>query len=176
MQSAEATPILFSKKHDLDIVIFVGSPGSGKSTFYKMHLAPLGYERVNQDLLKSRDKCVKVASDHLKGSKPIAVDNTNRDRPTRKVWVDLAKKFNVPVRCIWFTADAGLCQHNDTVRALSEGHNPEKRSMLPGSAFPIYKNAFEAPDVKEGFEDVTKVEFLFEGTEEEKRVWSMYWI
>lgn len=36
-----------------DLVIFCGSPGAGKSTFYWKHLQPLGYERVNQDKLGS---------------------------------------------------------------------------------------------------------------------------
>lgn len=33
--------------------MFCGSPGAGKSTFYWTHLEPLGYERINQDILKS---------------------------------------------------------------------------------------------------------------------------
>jgi bifunctional polynucleotide phosphatase/kinase len=45
--------VLFEKKHDLDIVMFCGSPGSGKSTFYWDVLAPMGYGRVNQDTLKT---------------------------------------------------------------------------------------------------------------------------
>ncbi|KAF5014794.1 hypothetical protein F66182_14098 [Fusarium sp. NRRL 66182] len=43
----------FSKLHPLELVIFCGSPGAGKSTFYWKYLKPLGYERVNQDLLKT---------------------------------------------------------------------------------------------------------------------------
>lgn len=44
---------VFEKKNALDIVICCGSPGAGKSTFYWDYLQPLGYERVNQDILKS---------------------------------------------------------------------------------------------------------------------------
>ncbi|MBZ6374561.1 MAG: ATP-binding protein [Kocuria palustris] len=43
----------FTRKHPLELVIFCGSPGAGKSTFYWNHLEPLGYERVNQDILKT---------------------------------------------------------------------------------------------------------------------------
>ena len=48
--SAEAA---FLKINPVDMVLFCGSPGSGKSTFYWTHLQPLGYKRVNQDTLKS---------------------------------------------------------------------------------------------------------------------------
>jgi hypothetical protein len=36
-----------------DIVLLCGRPGAGKSTFYWKRLKPLGYERVNQDILKT---------------------------------------------------------------------------------------------------------------------------
>jgi bifunctional polynucleotide phosphatase/kinase len=43
----------FARKHPLELVIFCGSPGSGKSTYFWKILEPLGYERVNQDNLGS---------------------------------------------------------------------------------------------------------------------------
>lgn len=52
-QTTNANEIAYAKANPLDIVLFVGSPGSGKSSFYRRHLAPLGYARVNQDILKS---------------------------------------------------------------------------------------------------------------------------
>jgi bifunctional polynucleotide phosphatase/kinase len=48
-----SAPIIIEKKNPRDIVLFCGSPASGKSTFYWQSLRPLGYERVNQDLLKT---------------------------------------------------------------------------------------------------------------------------
>lgn len=46
-------PKTLSKTNPIDIVLFCGSPGAGKSSFYWRHLQPLGYGRVNQDILKS---------------------------------------------------------------------------------------------------------------------------
>lgn len=114
----DASQILFSKKNDLDIVLFCGSPGSGKSTFYWRHLQTIGYERVNQDILKSRDKCMKVAAEYVEQRKSVVVDNTNADIETRAAWVAFAKRTRVPIRLVHFTASAKLCQHNDAVRAL----------------------------------------------------------
>lgn len=48
-------------------------------------------------------------------------DNTNADAATRGVWVALAQKLQVPVRCVLFTASAKLCEHNDAFRALNIG-------------------------------------------------------
>jgi bifunctional polynucleotide phosphatase/kinase len=117
----EHTPIVFSKKNKLDIVLFCGSPGAGKSTFYWRHMQPLGYERVNQDILKTRDKCMKVATQHVEEGRSVVVDNTNADIETRAAWIALAKNLKVPVRLVHFTASAKLCEHNDTVRALTGG-------------------------------------------------------
>lgn len=43
----------FTRVNNQDIILFCGSPGAGKSTFYWKYLKPLDYERVNQDTLKT---------------------------------------------------------------------------------------------------------------------------
>lgn len=120
----DATPILFTKRNDgHDLILFCGSPGAGKSTFFWRHLQPLGYERVNQDLLKTRDNCMKVVKQVLESAegkgKGVVVDNTNADIETRAAWVKLARSLGVEVRMVHFTAGVKVCEHNDTVRALT---------------------------------------------------------
>jgi len=115
----EAAPTVFSKNHDVELVLFCGSPGAGKSTFYWKHMQPFGYERVNQDTLKSRDKCMKFATEYVEEGKPVAIDNTNADIETRASWVSLARKLKVPIRLVHFTAPTKLCEHNNVVRALA---------------------------------------------------------
>ncbi|KAG8527914.1 uncharacterized protein KY384_006830 [Bacidia gigantensis] len=175
--STDSTPIAFEKKNPLDIVILCGSPGGGKSTFYFTKLRPLGYERANQDTLKTREKCVVAARKMLDERLSVAVDNTNADTEVRAVWVKLAREYGVPVRCVYFTAPVRLCEHNDTVRALAGEHfNPEKRVILPHSAFAGFRARFKPPNVKEGFEDIVRADFQFKGDEEARKVWCRYWI
>lgn len=57
------------------MVIYCGSPACGKSTFYWKHLKHLLYERVNQDILKSRDRCIKVATEHLENGESVLIGN-----------------------------------------------------------------------------------------------------
>jgi bifunctional polynucleotide phosphatase/kinase len=157
--------------------MFCGSPGAGKSTFYWENLKPLGYERVNQDILKSRDKCLKVAREQLNMGNSVAVDNTNADIDTRAHWLRLGQEFRIPVRCVHFTATTRLCEHNDCVRALNpESMNPEGRTMLPGVAFRSFQQRYIPPSISEGFQDITQIGFQFQGTPEQCKTWSQYWI
>lgn len=72
----------------------------------------------------------------------------------------MAQKLSIPIRCVHFTAPTKLCEHNDTVRALTdERFNPENRSILPHSAFAGFASRFKEPKVKEGFQDIVTVEF-----------------
>ncbi|KAL8711647.1 MAG: hypothetical protein Q9220_004057 [cf. Caloplaca sp. 1 TL-2023] len=175
--SAALHTLAFDKRNALDIVLFCGSPASGKSTFYRSHLKPLGYHRVNQDTLKTRDKCVKVAEGCLTEGDSVAIDNTNADRETRSIWIQVARKFKVPIRCVYFTAPPKLCQHNDTVRAIAgESFNPDKRTILPHSAFSSFASRFKQPTMDEGFQDVVVVHFNFQGDAELRKIWSQYWI
>ena len=49
-----------------------------------------------------------------------SADNTNPDPAARAVWIELAKKNNATVRCVWFKTSPALCEHNDTVRSANK--------------------------------------------------------
>jgi predicted P-loop ATPase len=59
-----------------EMIILVGSPGSGKSTFWKQYLES-HYERVNNDETGSSKKSESLCLQHLKIGKSVVVDNTN---------------------------------------------------------------------------------------------------
>lgn len=92
------------------------------------------------------------------------------------MWINLANKSKVPIRCVWFKTPLHLCEHNDAVRALNQSLNPESRQSLPKLAFNGFASRYKAPQTKEGFQDVTEVDFKFRGTEDEYKIWGRYWI
>ncbi|KAF3765333.1 PNK3P-domain-containing protein [Cryphonectria parasitica EP155] len=180
---SETSDVIFEKKKDLEIIIFSGPPGAGKSTFYWTYLKSLGYQRVNQDILKSRDNCVKAAKEHLTRGESVVIDNTNPDPETRNIWVNLAEtvqklsKKRPSVRCIWFRTPLLVAEHNNVVRSMNEGLNPESRELVPKLAFNSFFSRFREPDAdKEALDEVVPVEFKFRGTKDDYTRWSRYWV
>lgn len=102
------------------------------------------------------------------------VDNTNRDDAVRKYYVALAKECNVPIRAFNFACPIELARHNNTYRAFYAPKGEAKREILPETAFASYKAAFVPPEVKEGFEEVRTVNFVWEGTEDQRSLWDQY--
>ncbi len=72
----------------------------------------------------SEGKCVAVGEYHvvfhLTRDANDGSDNTNADVEVRSLWIALAKKHNVPIRCVLFLTAPEMCEHNDAVRALNK--------------------------------------------------------
>ena len=49
-----------------------------------------------------------------------------------------------------------------------------KRELVPYLAYTSYKSAFQEPELSEGFSEIKKVNWVFEGDEEAHRRWSMW--
>ncbi|KIP03680.1 hypothetical protein PHLGIDRAFT_26012 [Phlebiopsis gigantea 11061_1 CR5-6] len=171
-----SSPIVPTPLHT-ELVLFVGPPAIGKSRFYRAHFAGVGYVHVNQDTLGSRDKCVRAAREALEEGRSVVVDNTNRDSATRGFYITIAQKLGVPVRCFHFVGSSELAWHNNLYRAYNlppGSSSAPKRDLLPYSAITSFRAAFKEPTVAEGFSEVRRVNWVFEGTDEERARWGMW--
>lgn len=177
-----------------ELVLMVGSPACGKSTFAKRNFVAHGYVHVNQDELKTRERCLKKVEQALSEGKKVVVDNTNPSRDVRKLYIlaaaRVAKKIGrtkIPVRCILMLADGNVCLHNNMYRAYMlnkdsqdgmwmQQDNGKGTGKLPGIAFRGFASKFQEPMETEGITEVLKVAFTptFDSEEQEK-LWSMYW-
>ncbi|KAJ2920926.1 hypothetical protein H1R20_g16166, partial [Candolleomyces eurysporus] len=81
-----------------ELVLFVGSPCLGKTSFYTQHFQKAGYTHINQDTLKTRPKCIAAVQEAAKNGQSCVIDNTNRNAATRKFYIDIAKKHKLPIR------------------------------------------------------------------------------
>jgi len=124
-----------------EIIIMVGFPGSGKSTFIETQLIPKGYYIVDGDTLKLPTKMLKDASKHLDTS--IVFDATNGTIERRKIYIDFAKEHNLPVRCIWVSTPIEEALENVKTRREKTGKN------VPSIALMVYQKKFEEPTDEE---------------------------
>jgi len=140
-----------------EVVVVVGPPGSGKSFLAKTHFA--GYALANQDTLKTREKCLGAVREALSGGGSAVVDNQNRDRATRKLYVDAARAAGVPARAVLLDVPKDLCFHLNVYRSLNaasaEHRGPDR---VPSMVIHSYFKSLEPPDVKEGFSEVVKLD------------------
>lgn len=58
----------------------MGYPASGKSSFFRKHFQPAGYVHVNQDTLRTREKCLNVAEQAVKGGKSVVIGKSKSSK------------------------------------------------------------------------------------------------
>ncbi|KAJ3020657.1 hypothetical protein HKX48_000451 [Thoreauomyces humboldtii] len=184
-----------------EMIVVVGSPASGKSSFVKTHFLPYGYAHINQDTLKTLAKCLSMAKTALEVGQSVVIDNTNPTVEVRKQYIQLAAKVakdkarSIPVRCIHMTAEEPLCRHNNVFRTYVQNRNaygqwdesvklakggratdgPPPVGLLPTIAFRMFASKFAPPTLAEGFDEIVEVDFVprFENSVDEM-IWGSH--
>ncbi|KAF1393755.1 hypothetical protein PFLUV_G00019310 [Perca fluviatilis] len=141
-----------------EVIVAVGFPASGKSTFFHTHVIPKGYVYVNRDTLGSWQNCVSACERALKEGRSVAVDNTNPDPESRKRYVDVAKAAGVPCRCFHFSASLEQAKHNNKFREMAPSDS--KHVKVNDMIFHSYKKHFVAPALPEGLSEILQIHFV----------------
>jgi bifunctional polynucleotide phosphatase/kinase len=97
------------KKELLELILLIGFPGSGKSSFAQKYYS--SYEYINQDTEKSKDKIKIKVNNAIKNKKSIIIDNTNIDYTSRKIYIDMIKDTDYKIKIIIFDIPIKVCQH-----------------------------------------------------------------
>lgn len=132
---------------NVDLVIFCGIPGSGKSHLAKMMLIRDDrWTVVSQDEIRSREICEQVIGRPGKYSKVI-LDRCNPDREDRKNWLALAHWAHKPI-CVYFDYEMDLCVSRAQQR-------PDHPTLAPGqrvrTAIQSMQRQLQRPTLDEGF-------------------------
>lgn len=140
------------KFKEKDMIIMVGYPGSGKSFVSKDLNNKLKYEIVNQDILKTKQKCINLAEKLMILNKSLIIDCTNPDILSRKNWIDLAKKYNYNIKVIQMTTNLAISNHNNHYRFYKTG-----RELVPEIAYRFFKSKYQEPKLEEGINEIIKI-------------------
>ncbi|KAJ1961073.1 hypothetical protein GGI12_003452 [Dipsacomyces acuminosporus] len=172
------------------LVMLVGPPASGKSTFAIRTLEPRGFVRINMDALKTKKKCENAVREALSADKHVVVDNTNPDPSTRRPYLDIAKELGAERICVAFEhGSRNLAIHNNRFRSMlaqaqyltDHKHErslhgvPAVADRIPDVAYNTYFKKFAPPTASEGFSDILQHAFVpsFESPADE-RIWYQY--
>ncbi|XP_023134908.2 bifunctional polynucleotide phosphatase/kinase [Amphiprion ocellaris] len=141
-----------------EVIVAVGFPASGKSTFFHTHIVPQGYVYINRDTLGSWQNCVSACQRALKEGRSVAIDNTNPDQESRKRYVDVAKAAGVTCRCFHFSASMEQAKHNNRFREMVPSDT--KHAKVNDMVFYGYRKSFVAPALSEGFSEILQIHFV----------------
>lgn len=157
-----------------EIIITVGYPGSGKSYYVTNYIIKkhIEYEYINQDTLKTAEKCIKALILALKNGKSVVIDNTNSSITTRSKYLSVAKEYGIQCRCIQFNTSEELSRHNNIYRnILTNG----KTDIIPTIVYRMFNKQYKEPSLEEGFYKIDKMEFKLNKEEVDLKYYNQYY-
>jgi len=144
-----------------EIVIMCGLPGSGKSKLaYDIYGQIENYIIVSKDIYKTRS--MTIIKQSLKKKLSIVVDDTNVDIKNREIYINLAKEYNIPIKCIHVNTSLNLCKHlNDMRVEIGKG----LITKVPDIAYNVLNKKFNEPKIEEGFNKIYTIPFMLPNRE-----------
>lgn len=136
----------------VEVVVLIGLPASGKSTYYRDHFAST-HAHVSKDLMpniRQRDRVQNEMIERALGEgRPVVVDNTNATRRSRAPLIEVAHRHSAPAIAIYFDAKPKKCVERNRQRS--------GRARVPDVAVYTTSKKLEAPTTAEGFDEIRYV-------------------
>lgn len=132
------------------IIMLVGYPASGKSTFSNA-LTKIYNDiiRVNQDEIRQKGKCEEIVIKNSgKNNKTILIDRCNLTKEERKRWLQIAN--NKSSWCIFLNIPLDECKY----RISKRKNHPTIKQDEGLKILTSIENILEEPNISEGFEKI----------------------
>ena len=144
-----------------ELIVLCGLPGSGKSTHTRKkwgdtHVVICADEfrkvYTGKDFDLSAEHMVQLMVSTtvevlLRRSMPVVIDMTSLTIKSRRRWIDLAKKCDAPVRCVWMDVATSVCLER----------NARRERRVPVDVIDAMAKRFIHPLCGEGFDSIERV-------------------
>lgn len=127
----------------MQLVLFIGVQGAGKSTFYREQFAET-HLRLNLDMLRTRHRESILLAACLEANQPVVIDNTNPSRTERAGYIAAAKAARFEVVGYYF--------RSVFAEAAPRNANRSAASRVPEKGLLGTLGRLERPTYDEGFD------------------------
>jgi predicted kinase len=138
-----AAIVALSGKLAVQLILFIGLQGSGKSTFYARSFADT-HVRINLDMLGTRHRERLLLGACIEGKTPTVIDNTNPTPEERARYIVPARAAGFAVIGYYFQSRVDDCKARNAARPI------DRMVPLPG-LLGTYKRLV-LPTLAEGFD------------------------
>lgn len=129
----------------LELLLFIGLPGSGKSTFYAQKFLNT-HVRINRDMLRTETREKILIEACLRAKQPFVLDNTNVTREKRAGYIAQAKAARF--RIVGYFFDCPVKE------ALQRNEQRIGKARVPAVAIHAMAKKLEPPQLDEGFDEL----------------------
>ena len=142
----------------MEVIIFIGIPATGKSSFYQDRFAT-SHLRINRDMLKTEARTSSLFEWCLERKQCCVIDNTNTTRAVRNRWISPAREKGVPVIGYFF--------ESKLEGALQRNSQREGDSRIRDAGVRHHHSQLELPTLGEGFSSLFFARLVENGFEVE---------
>lgn len=141
------------------LVLLIGLPGSGKSTYARLHKLPVLSSDEMRRLLADdpEDQSIHarvfgalryLARQRLAINRPVTyIDATHLTRKERKPWIEMARDYGAEVEAIFFDIPLDICRER----------NCRRNRVVPEDAMERMAAKLQPPTLEEGWAKITVV-------------------
>jgi predicted kinase len=133
----------------MDMIIFIGLQGSGKSTFYQTHFAQT-HVLISKDLFPNNKNPLRrqqqLIVEALQAGKPVVIDNTNASRESRAELIEIGREYGATVIGSFFEVQLK--------ESLARNKQRTGKARVPDVAIFATLKRLVPPTYEEGFDQL----------------------
>ena len=142
----------------MEVIVFVGLQGAGKSTFYHRYFADTHAHISKDNFAHARDRNAhqqKLLRDYLSRHQSIVIDNTNTRVQDRLPLIEIAHSFGAKVLCYYFVSSVR--------ESLVRNRARTGKARVKDVAIFVAAKRLEEPTYAEGFDKIFHAKIEGEG-------------